>query len=296
LRVFAFAGLAMASIAAAPADVVLVQVGQSSFSASELRAWLARTPLGTSDATSTPEGKTSVAERRKRAVLTMALLTENGRTLSAKGDPALRDRVLASALERELRAKQTPTPADIQRFYDEHQDRYREPRAIRVWRILVADEERAKEIIEAVNGKPKAVYLWGDQAREHSLDEATKQRDGSLGFVRDDGSTDVPELRVDRALFAAADAVSDGQLVPTPVVEGPNFAVVWRRGTRPARAQTLEQERANIREILVRSAAQAARTELLAQLRGTALSDFHPDALPEATPEPAKPSASVSAP
>jgi PPIC-type PPIASE domain len=288
--------------AATPADTVVLRVGQTAFSVSDLQPWLARLLL-TSAGESQAHNDPNLLAARRRAALDMALLTEEGRSVDGENARHTRDAALALALERALRKEQSISDDEIAAFFAQHQERYTQPRALRLWRILVGDEAQAKEIILKVNGQPKPVYAWGDLAREHSVDDATKQRDGSLGFVRADGSTDVPELRVDRALFTAADLVADGQIVPQPVPEGSHFAVVWRRGTRPARAQTLAQERDNIREILLRTKAQAARTALLERLRAASLRDHHPDDVPEwnverkrtASPPPAVTSPSSSA-
>jgi hypothetical protein len=272
--------LAVWCSAAAPADTVVLRVGQTAFSAAELKPWLARLVLASgnpSEQTNDP----NVLAARRRAALEMALLTEEGRSADGERARQSRDQVLVSALERTLRKEQLLEEGEVAAFFAQHQDRYNQPKALRLWRILVSDEAQAKEIITKVSGVPKAVYVWGDLAREYSVDEATKQRDGSLGFVREDGSTDVPELRVDKVLFAAADAVSDGQIVPEPVREGSHFAVLWRRGTRPARAQTLAAEHDHIQEILTRTKAQAARRALLERLRQASLTDYHPDDVPE---------------
>ncbi|HEX2735669.1 MAG TPA: peptidyl-prolyl cis-trans isomerase [Polyangiaceae bacterium] len=250
----------------------VIVAGETTFSAHDIRTWLAR-----SEDPMLGDALDTTLAGRRAALLAMAALTEYGRAGPAEVTRALRDRVLADALDRGLRSEANPSAEQMRQFYAEHRDRYQQPKAIRLWRILVASESAAKEIISAVDGKPKPVALWSNLAREQSLDEATKQRDGSLGFVRADGTTDVPELRVDPALFGAADQVADGELVKTPIAEGSSYAVVWRRGTRPARAQRFEDEQANIREILVRSTAQAARNLLIAELRSKNLTNYTPD-------------------
>lgn len=293
-RTSALSAIALAGwcLAAAPADNVVLRVGQTAFTRGEVQAWLSRTSLvAKADGAAAEPGAT-----RRHALLQMALLTEHGRVEQGKsGESEARDTALVAALDRALRAEQAPTDAVISAFYDEHKDRYVQPKAIRIWRILVADEAVAKNIIAKVDGDPKAVYLWGDFTREHSVDEATKQRDGSLGFVRDDGSTDVPELRVAKELYEAADRVTDGQLVPTPIPEAGKFAVIWRKGTRAESSQTLQQERDDIREILIRTRAQAARAALVEQLRKAQLSGYDPGELPEIPPSRAAAAATSSA-
>jgi hypothetical protein len=99
---------------------------------------------------------------------------------------------------------------------------------------------------------------------------------------------------VDPGLYAAAAKVDDGELVPEPVPEGENHAVIWRRGTRPARDVGLEQATPAIREALARQRTTRAITELLARLRKRSLEGYHPELIAEVPleqPEDLRPSA-----
>ncbi|HEY3254161.1 MAG TPA: peptidylprolyl isomerase, partial [Polyangiaceae bacterium] len=105
-----------------------------------------------------------------------------------------------------------------------------------------------------------------------------------------DGNTDTPTLRVDPALFAGADKLSDGALAAEPIKEGRHFAAIWRRGSMKATSRTLAQETGSIRQVLERQRLERARTDLLASLRSKYLSasnealldsfTFTPDGLP----------------
>jgi peptidyl-prolyl cis-trans isomerase C len=215
---------------------------------------------------------------RRRAVVEKLLVPEllgaaeaRARGLDKKPRTAdrLRDvysRVMDAELARETSDKQPVTDADVQKYFDEHRDRFETPRRIRIWRILVKDEALAKKIIAESQGAPGPAR-WSNFAREHSLDAATKLRDGDLGFVRPDGSTETPRLRVDPALFAAVDKLSDGQIAPEPLQVAAGIAVVWRRGSLPAISRTVAQESGAIRTLLTRERLEAARQALVAGLR-----------------------------
>jgi peptidyl-prolyl cis-trans isomerase C len=97
--------------------------------------------------------------------------------------------------------------------------------------------------------------------------------------VRADGSTDVPRVQVDPAVFAAAEKVGDGTVVPTPLKEGDRWSVLWRRGSIEATKRTLEDEAASIRQMLERRRVDGARQELMTRLRKDAVTDFHPELL-----------------
>lgn len=245
------------------------------------------------------------AAARRRAVVERLLAPELQRAAEARARgldkrPRTADRLkelYARAMETELArttAEQQPiTDADVQKYFDEHRDRFETPRRIRIWRILVKDEELAKKIIAESQGAPGPAK-WRNFARESSLDTATKFRDGDLGFVRADGSTETPQLRVDPALFAAVDKLSDGQIAPEPLKVQAGIAVVWRRGSLPAITRTVAQEGPAIRTLLTRQRLEAARQNLIAELRRTSLKALDTqllETLPDATFAPAEPAA-----
>ncbi|HEY6080943.1 MAG TPA: peptidyl-prolyl cis-trans isomerase [Polyangiaceae bacterium] len=271
--------LLLASVPAWAADAAppVVKVGREAADAAAVARALGRVPafqlsaLGTDDAS------------RRRAVVERLLVPELQGAAEARArglDQRLRfaDRereLLARAMEAEL-ARETAraaavTDADVQSYFEQHRDRFETPRRIRIWRIQVADEALASKIIEAAKG-PGGPKRWGDFARENSLDTATKLRDGDLGFVRPDGSTETPRVRVDPALFAAVDKLRDGELAPAPLPLHGGYAVVWRRGSLPAISRTAQQEGPAIRTLLTRERAEAGRATLLESLRKGSLS------------------------
>jgi parvulin-like peptidyl-prolyl isomerase len=201
---------------------------------------------------------------------------------------ALRDAVDRALREDALKAEPI-TPAEIQKYYDDNKSRYETPKRIKIWRIQVPDEPAAKAIIALAKGTdgPKK---WAEEARERSLDKVTAQRSGDLGFVRPDGSTDVPRVKVDPALFAAADKVPDGTVIPLPIKEGDAYSVLWRRGSIEATKRTLEDETASIRQVLERRRIETSRQDLLKKLQGELVKESHPELLQHIEVESASPS------
>lgn len=182
----------------------------------------------------------------------------------------LYSRAMDAQLAREIAEKQPVTDADVSGYFERHRGRFETPRRVRIWRIQVNDEALAKKIIAEARGAG-GPERWRNFAREHSLDSATKFRDGDLGFVRPDGSTEVPRVRVDPALFTAVDKLTDGELVAEPLALNGGFAAVWRRGSLPAITRTVAQERAAIVSVLTRERLENARKSLLEELRKQSL-------------------------
>jgi len=154
----------------------------------------------------------------------------------------IESRVLAERLA-ELWLEQTaPAAQEVASYLEEHQSAWKVPERLRLSRILVASREQAVSLIAELGKKTPADFR--SAARSSSLDKASHERGGDLGFVAADGTTDVPGVTADPALFAAARSVPDGAFVAEPVAEGVNFAVVWRRGSLAASQWSEEEARA----------------------------------------------------
>ncbi|HEX4338237.1 MAG TPA: peptidyl-prolyl cis-trans isomerase [Polyangiaceae bacterium] len=298
-RYTALALLALAVPAYAdPADPVVVEVGTAHLTASAVQQRIDAIP----DFQRRTFGKTEAEIRRHvvDAILVPELLfAEHARATDLAAVPHVRlrlrealARALGDALEHEA-ASETVADTDLRAYYDAHLDDYVQPERIRIARILVDDEAAAKKILSDVTGI-KGPELWKNLARESSLDEATKLRGGMLGFVYPDGHTDVPQVAVDPALYAAAARVKNGELVPTPVKEAGHLGVIWRRGSLPATSRSFESERDAIRVILVRERAERALATLSDELRHKYVTDEHP-ALLETLDKRSAPGASDSA-
>lgn len=185
----------------------------------------------------------------------------------------VRLRLSRARAESTLRAARADVPAasslskdEVAKYYEAHLDHFVTKERMQLWRILVKTQAEANEILEAAkkDGTPKE---FGRLAREKSLDKATFLRNGNLGFVAPDGTASEAGIRVAPTVAAAAAKVKDGELVPQPVAEGEFFSVVWRRGSTPAKKQTVEQASAEIREAMVREGVEKRTKDLIDSLR-----------------------------
>lgn len=223
------------------------------------------------------------------------LLVESGARERTVEHARTRDKALARALLAEERRRVDRAPiaeAAVTAHYEQHRSSFDTPAALELWRILVASEAEARELIALLRGKGPAEFRR--LARERSLDRATYMRGGNLGFVAADGQTHMPELRVSKSLFEAASRAADGALVESPVPEGQQFAVVLRRSSRAARAASLPAVRPQIEQRLAEAAWGEHRAALLARLRSASLREHHPELLDDF--EPVEPDVSAARP
>jgi len=232
-------------------------------------------------------------QERSRRFLHEVLVAEALVEVAAAAEPgakALRDSVLARTLLAQLESEAAKTPparAEIEAQYERQRREFETPASLHLWRILVREEKEAREIIGQLSAPN--VIDFSRIARDRSLDDATLMRAGNLGFVAADGQTEVPELRVDKALFEAASQVRDGELVKEPVAEGAKFAVVWRRSSRPARRESLSEVAPLIEQRLVDAALAARTNELIERLRREGLRDHRPELLESFDLQPTEP-------
>lgn len=281
------------SVAGAGDTPVVVTVGAAKLRAADIETRLRSMPpfqlraLGDND----PEIVRQVVDRFIVPEHLFARAAEERKLASRPSVRARLDDALSRALQRqvgaELRKPGAIPDEAVATYYEKHRAEFVQPERYRLWRILVKDERQAKELIASMkeSGKPDR---WDTLARQHSLDEATRMRHGDLGFVGPDGHTDKPQVHVDPALYSAAKAVSDGEIVGAPVVEGQHFAVIWRRGTLGAVSRPLRKEAPAIRQVLERQRLTERLKQRVAELRQKYLAEAHPELLDELElPEPA---------
>lgn len=188
------------------------------------------------------------------------------------------EKVRAMATIRALRARvgspSSVSAEDVRAYYEANRSRYHSEERIAAWRILCPTRDEAQLVIDSWRQRGATPSAFADLAREHSRDKATYLRGGDLGFLAPDGSSSFSELRVDPAIFRAADGVRDGEIVSAPVVESDGFGVVWRRGTIRAVDRTLDEVAVSIRDQLSKDRVKEETDRLVASLRASRLRDL----------------------
>lgn len=274
-------GLALA----AASDAVVAHVGDRTILASAVVQRIEKTPAAQLKSLSEGSSKSQAFVVVDRLLVPELLGALEAERRGLEKTPRVGDRVreiLRQAADRAVRAeavaKEPASPAQIKEYFEANRVKYEQPLRIRIWRILIDDEEAAKKLIEEAKTANRPAK-WSDLARERSVDKATNMRQGDLGFVRADGTTDLPRVKVEAALFKAAEGVKDGEIVPTPVAEAGKFAVIWRRGSLAPSKRTLAEETNSIKELLERQRVDAASDALIAELRKQHVKDEKPELL-----------------
>ncbi len=255
---------------------VVARVGPAAVTVGELEERIGRMP----PFQRTSFGATAdvVRHRFLNEVVVRELLLARGAEQQSLGDkPPAKfqiERAISASTVRATRALVGPATAismeDVQRYYDEHRERFDTPERIQIWRILCKSREEAQSVLEAAKREPTPL-AFEKLAREHSLDKATNLRAGNLGFLTADGNSREPGLRVEPSVVRAAQGVRDGTIVGEPVPEGDGFSVVWRRGTIAATKRTVGDVAAQIRDSIWKARVKSETDKLVASLRAAKL-------------------------
>lgn len=265
-----------AEVRADAGDAVVARVGAATVTVRELELRLAAMP-----AYQRASYGSSAAELRRRyldAVVVPELLLAQAAARRFGASPVTKQamaRARAGATLRAVRGALGPAAAiphaDVHAYYEVNRDIFVAPERYNLWRILCTTRDAAASVLEAAKKEPTAAKFT-ELARERSIDRATYLRAGNLGFVSADGKSNEAGVAVEPALVEAAMSVRDGEFVPRPIVEGGNFAVVWRRGTVAATKRTEQDAAPQIRDMLWRARAQKAEEEHVDALRRARLS------------------------
>jgi parvulin-like peptidyl-prolyl isomerase len=164
-----------------------------------------------------------------------------------------------------VKAVPAPTPEQLQKYYDEHKDKFTNPEQSRVRVILLKVDpsapkpqwDGAKEEGAAIVKRLRAGADFAELAHLHSGDESSK-RGGDMGFMH---RGTLPEVAQ-----SALDAIKPGEVTEALVLlEG--VAVFRLEERKAAEVRPLADVRERARDLYLRDKGEEAWTALLARLR-----------------------------
>lgn len=178
--------------------------------------------------------------------------------------------IIKSIVDRELRAKQTVTDEQIEKFYKDNPKMFEEPEKWKVAHIFMGVRDRATraEISEAERAEKRAKMKeilvrarggidFAKLAKENSEHELTRDRGGEQTFVRGQMP---PEFE------AAALTMKPGQISEV-VTSGLGWHIIKFIEAIPPKQADLASSKERIKEILLHEATQKALAEWVKQLR-----------------------------
>lgn len=177
-------------------------------------------------------------------------------------------------MESELAQRIHITDGDLTTYYAANKARYVEPASAGLGHILVADEEAAKEVIARIMEGGDFAAL----AKEHSLDEATKDQGGGLGGRATPGQP-VAGLAVPPDALAGVFEAKAGDILDTPVRSEAGFHVIQIRDRKDERQRPFEEVRDAVYRELRGTKEREVQEQLLKTLRDEYDVVIHQDAM-----------------
>ena len=93
---------------------------------------------------------------------------------------------------------------EVKAYYNEHIKDYDQPSLVRASHILVADETKAKGLLEQAKAKDFDLRKFRQLATENSEDEESKARGGDLHYFAVDGAVFYPSGQIEKEVAEAA--------------------------------------------------------------------------------------------
>jgi len=175
-----------------------------------------------------------------------------------------RDNVMEQ-LTAQVRSVPAPTAAQLQKYYEDHKDKFTSPEQVHIRLILLkvdpsapkAQWDGAKEEGAAIAKRLRAGADFGELAHLHSGDDSAK-RGGDMGYIHRGMLPEVAEKAIDTL---KPGAVSD----PVVLLEG--VAVIRLEARKEPVLNSLDSVRQRAQDLYVRDGGEQAWTALLAKLR-----------------------------
>ena len=146
---------------------------------------------------------------------------------------------LAGEVKKEIKFALNPSVPDeeLKKYFKENADKYKKPAKVIIQHVMVASEAKAEKLLEeAIAGKD-----FDNLVATHSIDYASKKRGGTIS------QENVPKIIKDQV-----DKIEAGKVVPKVINSGVGFHVVKLVKRETEKAPSFEDNRASIKDELLR--------------------------------------------
>lgn len=266
---------------------IIAQVGDFKMTLKELNEMIAQYPPQFRGAFNTYDRKKNLVER----ILESKIFAMAAEKESLDKDPEIqkqlqssREQILTYAYQRKISKQTNASDEEAKSYYDSHQKEFTMPEQVKARHILIKDEEEAKKIRQQlVEGTAK----FEDVAKEKSVDRASKNRGGDLGWV----SKGLRGEDFDKVAFNLEPGkLSDVFKTPT------GFHVLKVEEKKPSSIREFDKEKPSILRRLKankeKDSIDATRKELWTSMKA----NIDEETLKAATPPPPPPEANPTSP
>jgi len=153
-----------------------------------------------------------------------------------------RDQLLIRKLADKVTGDIKVTPAEVEKYYQEHKTMYVNPEQVKAQHILLKTEKEAQDVINEL----KQGADFSKLAESKSIDPTAKQNKGDLGYFNQDSEL-VPEFKT------AAFGLKVEEITPKPVQTQFGYHVIQVTDRKPAAQQSLDQVKDQVQDSLLQT-------------------------------------------
>ncbi|MGB0588541.1 MAG: peptidyl-prolyl cis-trans isomerase [Myxococcota bacterium] len=285
----------MSGLTAAQAQSMVARVGDATITLGDVAAYVAQLPRSARSRYVTAEQRVELL----RKLVELELLALEGERKGFKTDPVVQHTYKKALADEVLRTVGTDlsladiSEADVTAYYKAHSAEFvREERrrCAVLYSNTRADAVAASAgLKEAIAATPKAAkQIFGDWAREKSVDVASATVKGDLGWFDAKGLNSKGQARVAGLMLSTVFNLEKVHQVSPPLqLESKQWVIVQLTGRDAAKEAPLDDVRLTIQNALLKAKRVEARAAFIKALRGKATITLNEEALAALpTPEP----------
>ena len=230
-----------------------------------------------------PEKRREFLQKRIR----IELLAQEAIAQGLENDPevqnTLKQVMIRLMVTNDLQNDYLPTAIEeavLKREYEKELSKFVRPPEIRISQIVVATAEQAQKLIAEFASIKRDDPAFRERAREISLDKASAERGGDVGYFPHPEQAPDAELPVPHNVAEAAWQLSDiGEVAPAPVKTDLGYHVLRLTNKKPELNRSFESVKRLLENRLLREMRQTKMDEFVAELKQKATIEIYEDNL-----------------
>ena len=286
----------VSGLSSAQASAVVAKVGEVEITLGDVAAYVAQLPRSARSRYVTAEQRVELLKK----LVELELLAGEGERKGFKKDPIVQHTYKRALAEEVLRGVGTEisladvSTDDVDAYYAENKESFvtKERRRCAVLYSTTRADAAAvhAELNAAIAQTPKAAkQIFGDFAKEKSVDPASASLKGDLGWFDAEGLNAKGQTRVTGLMLKRVFNLDKVHQVSAPLqLESKQWVLVQLTGLKDAKEAPLDEVRLNIQNALLKQKQTEARAAFIESLRAKATITMNTEAL-AALPKPETP-------
>ena len=165
------------------------------------------------------------------------------------------------------------TDEEVKDYYEKHLVEFQRPERRRVGIVVVADEEKAKQLRAEIDKSTGDLRAFQEIVKNNSIDEETKNRSGLLPFFEKD------DKNIEKAIVDATFAMTKAGDIAGPIKVTKGWAVLRMSGISPAVDKKIDEVKDQLKRRILTDRQQKEFQKYIEELRAKANIKIYKDKL-----------------